>query len=158
MRLRGVLDDNLTMLAADRENRVHISRLPVEMYRQNGLRALCNHRLQLPDIHRIGRWVHIDIDRPRPGIVDCRDRRNEGERNGDDLVPRSDSGSQQGQLQRARATVHAHRVLHCAARRKLLFESRYFFAQNELARLENTSDGMLYFILYATVLGFQVEA
>ena len=83
--------------------------------------------------------LDVDEHRRRAGVADRRDRRDEGERDGDDLVARADAGREQRQVQRAGAGVDGDRVLGAAVGGELALEAGDLLAKDELRRCRGRS-------------------
>ena len=103
MRLRRVLDHGQVVVTGQRQQRIHICRLPIQMHRDDRLRAPGDGIRHLVDVDGVGPWIDVDEHRRGAGVPDGRYRRDEGERHGDHLVTRPDTGGQQRQMQSARA-------------------------------------------------------
>src|SRR2546427_13006328 len=93
-----------------------------------------------------GRRIHsallvaIAQDGSRPHRKDRRDGGDEGVYLGDYLVPRSDLGRAQGELERREAVVDANVVAGTAEGRKLGLEALQVIAQNEVTATQHRLD------------------
>ena len=130
--MRRVLDDHQLVRLGQREQRVEVRGMSVQVHRNDGLRARRDLRLDLCDVHHVRGGIDIDKHR-RSAAVANRGRGGDeciGDR--DDFRSRPHSGSQQRQVQRAGARVYAYTMTGVAVGSKLLFELRDFAAQNVL--------------------------
>jgi hypothetical protein len=140
VRLAGVLDEHQLLLARERQQRVHVRRVAVEMDRQQRLRA----RRDRP---RGGR--RVDVERPRVDVDEYRgsarlqngERRKGGrDRGGDDLVTRADAARPQREVDGVGAVAHAPprgaRRAPAPARARRLRPR----AEDEEARVEHAGD------------------
>ncbi len=125
MCLTGVFDHRQTMFLRDRENRVHVRGLSVEMNRDDGLGSRCNCRLDSCRIHRPVVGLDVDEHWLCAGVLDRCDRGDKGERYRDHLISRTDASCQECQVKGARAAVHTNGFSRGAERREVTFERRH---------------------------------
>jgi hypothetical protein len=92
-----------------------------------------NRGLELGWVHGQRHRFHIDEDGTRAGIADRSCGCDEGQRNGDHFIIRTDAGRAQRQMQRAGAGVDGDRVLGVAIAGEFLLETRHFLAKHIVA-------------------------
>jgi hypothetical protein len=157
VRLRGIFDDDEAMTARDRQDRIHVSHRSMEMDRHDRLGARRDRALDPRRIH--GPAIGIDIDKDRRGaaIEDGGGRRDEGQRNGDDLIAGSDAGSEQRQVQRRSAAVDGNAAIGAAIRGKGIFEGDDFRAENELSAVQDAGQRGIDRILGLAILRLEIE-
>ena len=139
--LGSIFDDDEVMAAGDVQDGVEIRGLAMQVHRQDRLGAVGDRRLDLGDVHVEGVGVNVDEHRAGAGVVDRRHGRDEGAGDRDDLVPRTDPGRQEGQVQGAGAGVDADAEAPTAVGGKLLLERGDLLAQNELGGRQGLLDG-----------------
>ena len=71
MRLRGVADDAQAVLLRQRQNRIHVRRLTIEMHRNDGLGLRRDLLFELPDVDVVSDGVAVTKHHPRAGHPDC---------------------------------------------------------------------------------------
>ena len=157
VRLSRVFDHHQPARSRDREYRIHVRGLPIQVHGHDRLRVRRDRPLDERRVHRVGDGIDVDEHRPRARVLDGRYRGDEGERHRDDLVAGPDARCQQRQVQRARAGVHRHRLSRAAEPGELALECRHFFAKNELRAVENTQHGLVYLGLDTAVLLLEVS-
>ena len=140
VRLGGVLDDDQVMPRGDLHDRVHIGHLAVQVHGQDGSGARGDPRLDLADVHQIGARIDIDEDRRRADHDDRFGSGEEGVRNRDDLIARTDPGRPQGQMQRVRPVGDGDAVSDVAVRGELVFEGQRVRPQKEVHLVEDLLD------------------
>ncbi len=101
--------------------------------------------------------VDIDEDRFRAGVVNGGDRGDEREWNGDDLIPRADTGRKQGQMERAGSVVDADAGLRSAIGGEFFLEFGDLWTQGELAAVEHALNSRCDLIANRGVLRLQVD-
>ena len=121
------------------------------------LRPRRDRALQRRRIHRVVVRIDVDEYRLRARMLDRRDRCDEGERNGDDLVTRTNPRREQGHVQRARSRVHRDRVGDAAVRGELALETLHGRPQHELRVFEDTTNRSLDLRFQPTVLRLQID-
>jgi hypothetical protein len=157
VRLRRILDDEQSVPARDRQNRIHVGRLTVQMYRQDRLRSRRDRRIELRGIERERLRIDVDEDRFGAGVADGRHRRHEGEGHGDDFVARADASGEQRQVQGARARVDGDAMRGADIGGEFRFECRDLVAEDELAAVEHPVDRLVNFVLDGLVLRAKIE-
>ncbi len=157
VRLTGIFDHHQAVPPGDLQDGVHVSRLAVEVHRDDRFGPLGDRGFDRVRVDVEGARIDVDEHRPRPGVADRRHRRDEGERNRDDLVARTDVRGKQREVKGARAGVHADTVLRLTIGRELRFERGNLGAQGELAALQYALDRRVYLILDRRVLGLQID-
>jgi hypothetical protein len=129
--LRGVLDHEQAGLARQREDRVHVDRLAIEVDRDDGARAraetaghaVCREQLGTGvDVHGTGRCA---------GQRHALRRRDEGVGGDDDLVTGSDAQRLERERDRLRSRGDAERVRGLAPRRVVALEHVELLAERE---------------------------
>ena len=106
------------------------------MHRQDGLGARRDLRFDLSDIHQVGDGIDIDEYRTRARQEDRLGRGDEGVRDGDDLVARTDVHGAQDDMQRRRAVADADAVLHTAELGELALEGLHVLAKEQVHALQ----------------------
>ena len=140
----------------DRQNRVHVSHLPIEVDGNDGFGALRDRGLDLRHIHRERTLIDIDEHCRGSCVLDRRDRRHESKGHGDYFVARTDSGCEQRKVQCAGAAVHSDALLGLTICSELRLERAYFRSQGELTAVKHALDGGVDFVLDADVLRLQI--
>ena len=67
MHFRRILDDDQLVPAGDIQDRVHVSRMAVDVHHQDRFATRCNPGLDLPGIHLPGTWIRIHQHRYAAG-------------------------------------------------------------------------------------------
>ncbi len=122
--LAGILDHEELVLLRDGQDRVHVGGQPLDVHGDDGLRARGDGRLELRGIHAVRPRVDVDEDRDGVLVQGAGGGGEEGERGGDDLVPRSDAARRQGHVQGRRAAHRGEAVLCADVRRPFLLQGR----------------------------------
>src|SRR5581483_11649045 len=85
-RLGRIFDDVQIVSAGEFENRLHVSRLPVKMDRDDGTRAFGDERLELCGIEREGGGINVGKNRRRTEQAHDISGSDVSERGNDDLI------------------------------------------------------------------------
>ncbi len=126
------------------------------MNRDDGLRPRRHDPFQRLRLHIV---VCADVDqyRPRSAMNNGRYRRHEGMRHGDDVISRSDSGSEQRKMQRMIAAVHADGVLDADERRQMRLKVVQVAAAHEIALRKTVGNGGINLRLELGVMGARID-
>ena len=103
MGLRRIPDDLEPVLPCDRQDRIHIGRLAVQVHRDYRLRSRRDLLLELLHVHQVGVGINVDEHDPRTRHLDGLRRRDEAVRNRDHFVARADAECPQRDVQRVGA-------------------------------------------------------
>src|SRR5262249_20003026 len=158
-RLRGVLEQRHAQLAGQREQRVEVGGLPVQVHRQDRAqpRAARRRRARRPRIERTARGLdvgeHGSGAEPRDGACGG----EEGEGGAEHLVAGPDAERLQGEQQRVGARAARDRVLRLAVGRELALERLDLLAEHEALALEDAIDGGAQLAADAGILRAQIE-
>src|ERR1035437_9353511 len=87
VRLRRIFQNTQPMLTRQSENRVKISRLPIQMHRQYGLGVWSNRSFHPAWIEIIGELHWLNRHRDGPSLAYCQPGGNESIGRNDDFVP-----------------------------------------------------------------------
>jgi hypothetical protein len=155
--LGAILDQSQTEPFAQFTKGGQIRRLAEEMNRQNRPGPFGDGRLDQVWIEVEGFFVNIDEYRPGPQVTDRFGGGDKGKGAGDNLIPGSDPGCQQGQVQGVGAGRHANGVTCPAIGGDIFFEGRYIRSQNAMHRIENFRKTMLDFLFEEKVLLLEVN-
>ncbi len=131
MSLARILEQRQLVSTGNREQRVHIGGLAVEMHRQERARARGDGSLRLHRVHGVGDRVNVHEDRAGANGADGFRRGDEGVRHGDDFVAGANVERLERQLQRCRARIHGHAFRHVEVGRKGGFKTLNFRPQDE---------------------------
>ena len=145
------------MAACNVQDGIEIRGLAMQVHRQDRLGAVGDRRLDLGDVHVEGVRVHVDEHGAGARVVDGRHGRDEGAGDRDDLVPRTDTGRQESQMQGAGAGIDADAEVPAAVRGKLLLERGDLLAQNELGGGQRLLDGSQEVLLDTGVLRLEIQ-
>ena len=137
VRLRGVFDDDEIVPRRDRQHRLDVGRLSVQVDRHDGARARRDGGADRGRIDRVRLAVHVDEHGPGAGCRDRQHGRDERVRRGDDLVAGPDVERPQRQLDRIAAVADADCVADADVRREVALEPRDRAAVNEVAAIDH---------------------
>ncbi len=155
--LGPVFDHGEPVPQGDGVDAVVVGHLPKEAHRDNGPRAGRNRLLEQPWVEIVA--VRFDVHEHRFGAhqADRLGGADPGERNGDDLVARSDPQGAQGDLEGVRAAGHRKAVFDSDIPPQHPLQFGNLGAQNELAVVEDRSQAGINFRLIPPVLRLQVN-
>ena len=146
--LRSILHQRQAVPLGDLGDRRHVRRLPVQAHRHDGPGARRDRRLDLPDVDVEARLVHVHEDRPRSREQDAVGAGDEGERDGDHLVPRPHSRGEQGQVQRRRPGARGNRVRHADEVGEALLQLAHPGPLGQRAGAQRAPDQLLLFLAH----------
>src|SRR5262245_43355613 len=157
VRLTSILDHREAATPSDLQDRGHVSRLPIQVHRDDRFRPLRDGGFDdlRVDIERLR--IDVDEHRPRTGVADRRYRRDKREWNGDDLVAWADVRGEQREVKGARPRVDADPMLRPAIGSELGLERRNLGSERELAGLEYALDRGVHLVLDRFVLRLQID-
>src|SRR5207253_3195792 len=127
------------------------------MNRNDRLGPTADRPLQLIRTQCVGSGINVDENGASAGVMYGGDRSDKGKWNGDHLMPRSDSESQQGQMESAGAGIHGHGVTSAAILGKIMFKGFDLLSQDEMPTLENRGDRLADLVLDRPILSLQVQ-
>jgi len=136
---------------------LHVRGATVEMHRDDRLRLRGDRGRDRGGIDQHGAFVDVDEDGARVGVKDRLHGREEGLRDGDDLIAGGDTAGADRELQCVGAGAHADPVLGSDVGGKLLIERPDVGADGELHALEDIVDRLPYLVADGRVLGAQVD-
>src|SRR5262249_1658691 len=157
MRLSRVFNHDELVTAGDLNNWIHLCHKPVQMDRQNRFRPGRDYRLDYIWIHRPAVGIHVDKNRRRAAIKNCRRRRHKCHGDCDHLIPGANSSRKQRQVKRRGPAVECNTIPNTAICRKAFLESGHFRAEHKLRAIDHSRYGNVDFRLYFLALGLQVE-
>ena len=141
VRLRGVFDQRQIVLAANRQQRVQVRRVPVEMDRQDRLGARRDGAFDQLRVQVERRVVNIHIDRLGAHVGNGPTGGDESAGGGDDLIARADVEQQHRDMQRRGAAVEPDAMLRAAKPGEILLELRHVRPEAKRAVVERARDG-----------------
>ena len=114
--LRGVAYDLPPAVACDRDNRIHVRRAAIEMYRHHCFNSghAPGHPFQLLRVHVVGRGIDVDKHWDGSSAHDCAGGSEECKRRGDHAVAVVDIGGKQREEKRVGAGSASDGVRHAA--------------------------------------------
>ena len=157
VRLRGVFDDFEVMLARDGVNGVHVGRLPIQMYGDDGAGARRDGRRKARWIQVVSGGQRLHRHRFGTGLRHRQPGGNVGVGRHDDLVARANAVAPQNQMQRVKPVAHAHAMAGAAVSGKFGLERLYLGTQNVVASGEHTVKRRLQLALERQVHGLEVK-
>ena len=157
MSLAGVLDHDQAVSPGDRDDRVHVGRLPVEVNRHDRLGARPDRVLDESGIDIEGCRIGIDEHRRSAGGADRQCGGDEGIGRGDHLVTGPDLERTERQLERGEAGVHADGGRGSAVLGELLLEGRDVPAQDPVVTGEAAGNRLVHVVLDRRRLGGEVN-
>src|SRR6266545_3983139 len=156
VRLAGVLYDGQVVRAGEREHRVHVGRLAVQVHDHQRLAARRDRGGGAGQVDVVGGRVDVVPDRGGSGERDRRRAGDERVGRGQHLVARPDPHGAHAELERGQPGVDAHRVGRLAVLRVLLLERRDVLAEDEVGALQDAADRDVHLGRDRLVLGAQV--
>ena len=157
MRLRGVLEDGQAMGPGDRQQRIQVGRLAIEVHRDHRLGAAGDRALHKRRIEVEARCVGLDRHRHRAAGAHGQPGGDEGVGGDDDFVARPDVHGKQRQLQRRQAVGDADGVPHAAEPREFFLEGLDFRPEDVAAAGVHPFDRGVEFRLDLQVRGLEVQ-
>ena len=140
MRLGGIFDQVQTVLCRDRNERVHIRALAIEVDGHEHLGARPDGGLHSGRIQAEVVFADVGEDRGRASLQDCVQRRHEGERAGEDLIAGLQVKHLQSCDERGGAVVDRDCVTDAGERGELLFEPRHHGSLGEHPGTQHLQD------------------
>ena len=140
VRLAGVLDDRQPVPVSERDDAAHRRRVPVQVDWHDRRGTGCDGGLDRRRVEAEMARLDVDEHRRTAGEADRVRGGGERERGDDDLVAGSDTGCDEGEVQRAGAGVHRDAMPPSDQGGKLSLESRHFRALGEMAAGQHPVD------------------
>jgi len=122
MNLGGIFDDGEAVFFSRAEERIHIYRMAIDVYRHDGARARSDLLLDLADIHAPRLRIAVDEDRNTAAVDHGKGARNYGESGDDDFVAGFEVQTLHGNLECGSPVADRNAVFPPAVRRPLLLE------------------------------------
>ena len=157
VRLGGVFDERQLVFAANRQDRIEVERMAVEMHRHDGLGARRDGAFDQLGVEIEDGVVNIHKDRFRADVGNRPARGDEREGRGDDLVARADAEQQHGHVQRRGAAVESGTVFRADEFGEVLFKLRHVGAEAKGAVVNGPRNGGVQFFAERAQLRHQVE-
>jgi len=157
VRLGGVFHQREIVFAANRQNRVHVERVAVEMDRHDRFGARRDGALDQLRVQVERCVIGIHKDRPGAHVGNGPARRDERAGGGDDLIPGTDIEQPHRYMQRRRAAVEGDAVLRPAEPGEVLLKLHYVRPKAERAVVERARNRGVNVLAYPPHLGRQVQ-
>ncbi len=152
MRLGTILHHAQIVPRGDRQERVHVRGLAVEVHGEQDTRARRDAGFHLGDIHEVRLRDDIDEDRNAARRADGGDGGHRGVGDGDHFVARLEPESFEREEERIRTGSDAHAKSAAAPRGKLLLKCADFRSQDQHPRTQDVADGDIDLFLQKLVL------
>ncbi len=145
-RLCCIFDDRNAVTPAQREQRVHLGALPVDVHRHDRLRARRDRARNLRHVEIVSMRIDIDEHRPRAEPRDTTPGRKKAERRRDDLAAGADVEGHHRKQQRIRTGSTTDRIFRVTILGNRAFQPAHFIAEHKALRLQHTFNCRAHFV------------
>ncbi|MNS75369.1 hypothetical protein D3C72_1088840 [compost metagenome] len=152
-----VLDDRDTVLGSDNIDRIEISALTIQGYRNDRLGTGSDRCLEQCRVEVVGTWVYIHIHGLRPQQCYCFSSCYIGEAGGDDLIARADIQRHLSNLQSIGTICASDAVFRTDKLSQARFQLCHFRAEDVLPMVQYALDARVDLVFDARLLAFQVN-